>query len=144
MGDEGENMAPKFSKGDWLLFEHGIHQVQKTDGDRITDLSDGSFSIGGYDFSDRVYPLTLAGKNCADWFDYYYHDLHREQGSNKLNWPDLHRHITDLWAQTMDVIGDESKTKAAYDKAQTFFGEVTDKLRDIRQTETAGGLKLFR
>jgi len=135
---------PKFSEGDWVLFEHEVQQITKTKEGKITEVSNGSFVLSSWDLSGRVFPLTLAGKSCADWFDYYYHDLHREEGSNKLNWPDLARHIDDLWVSTMLVLGDESATQTAYTRAQAFFREVKDKLAESRRISTSSGLKLFR
>lgn len=135
---------PRFSEGEWVLFEHGVVQIKRTEAGRVKSVSTGSFETSSYDLSDRIFPLTLAGKSCADWFDYYYHDLHREEGGGKLNWPDLSRRITDLWADTMLVLDDEVKRGEAYDKAQSFFLEVKDKLRNLRRTETTDGLKLFK
>lgn len=134
----------RFSEGEWALFDHEVVQIKKTEAGRVRSVSTGSFETSSYDLSDRLFPLTLAGKGCADWFDYYYHDLHREDGSGKLNWPDLARHITLLWAHAMVVLGDEEATRLAYDKAQKFFLEVKDKLRDLRRVESTVGIKLFR
>ena len=134
----------KFSVGDWALFEHNIVQIKKTKDNRVTSVSDGSIETGGWDLSDCLFPLTIEGKSCADWFHYHYIELHREEGSNKLNWPDLSRKIVDLWADTMLVLGDEEKTRASYDKASEFFREVKTKLADVRRLTTTDGLKLFR
>lgn len=134
----------KFFEGDWVLFEHKVGQIKETEEDRITCISDGSFEIASRDLSNRVFPMTLAGKSVTDWFDFYYHELHREDRGGKLNWPDLSRYIVDLWVGVMQVLEDEDKKKVLLDKSSSFFREVKEELAKLRDRKTADGLKLFR
>jgi hypothetical protein len=141
---KGEGGDMEFKVGDWVLFEHKVGQLKRVEAeDGWSEFSDGMFSTSGC-LLDRCFPLTLEGKRCADWFEYYYHDLHQIDSKGKLNWLDVHREIVNLWEATMLALGREEPTKRAYKDAENFFRECKEALSSLREVRLANGVQLFR
>jgi hypothetical protein len=130
----------KWKVGDWCLFEHEVQQIKEMEGERVTSVSDGSFSLSGRDLTDRCWPMSLAGKRAADYFEHESSALHREGGV--VNWPDLARAICERFDAAMAVIDDEKRLDAVYKSAAEFFKEIRERVREQQQT-VVGGVRLF-
>ena len=134
----------KWSVGDWVLYEHGIYQIKEISNGRVTRLTDGHIESSSLNFNDRIFELTLAGKNCADFFTYHDNELHHEHGKVIQNWPDLHRKICELFNNTMRAIegGDNETIQNCYEEARGFFREVESKAAQVSVMYVCG-IRLF-
>lgn len=116
----------RFAVGQWMFFEFKLGQVKGMEDGRVTEFTDGSFNTSGNDLTDRCVPLTMATKRISDTYDYYSSRLHKE-GSNGLNYPDIHRWMAEAWYAACSHAEDVAALKSDYDKVQKFCDEVLNK-----------------
>lgn len=133
---------PKFKKGEWCFCEFTLKQVTETNEDRITSVSDGYFSHGSYDLSDRCYPMEMKVKIISGDVDYWRNQFH-QLNHNSLNHPDLNRKLIDMWVEMCENRNDEEKLRELYEKLNDFGHGVVNKVREIRG-ETINEIRLFR
>ncbi|NRA78912.1 MAG: hypothetical protein HRU18_11940 [Pseudoalteromonas sp.] len=132
----------KFKKGEWCFCEFKLQQVTETEENRITGVSDGMFSLGSMDLSDRCYPLELDVKRISDTVAYWSTKFH-ELKNNALNHPDLNRELIRRWVELCDSRKDEICLKELYDSLSNFGNSVLRKVQDLNFEEVEG-VKLFR
>ena len=106
---------PKFKKGEWCFCEFILQQVTETNKDRITEVSDGYFTHGGHDLSDRCYPMEMRVKIISDDVNYWRNEFHRLK-NNSLNHPDLNRKLIDMWVDMCENRNNQEKLKELYEK----------------------------
>jgi hypothetical protein len=133
---------PKFKKGEWCFCEFTLKQVTETNGNRITTVSDGYFSHGSYDMSDRCYPMEMKVKVISDDVNYWHNQFHQLK-HNSLNHPDLNRALIEMWVDMCENRNDEEKLKKLYEKLNTFGQDVVNRVQNIKD-EIVGNVKLFR
>ena len=132
----------KFKKGEWCFCEFKLQQVTETEENRIPGVSDGMFSLGSMDLSDRCYPLELDVKRISDTVAYWSTKFH-ELKNNALNHPDLNRELIRRWVELCDSRKDEICLKELYDSLSNFGNSVLRKVQDLNFEEVEG-VKLFR
>jgi len=133
---------PKFKKGDWCFCEFTLKQVTETREDCITSVSDGYFSHGSSDLSDRCYPMEMRVKLISNEFEYWSKKFHA-LNNNALNHPDLNRELIDRWCKACDDRNDEAKLKKHYEKLSEFGNAVVRRVEDLN-TDVIEGVRLFR
>ena len=133
---------PKFKKGDWCFCEFTLKQVTETREDCITSVSDGYFSHGSSDLSDRCYPMEMRVKLISNEFEYWSKKFH-ELKNNALNHPDLNRELIGRWCKACDDRNDEAKLKKHYEKLSEFGNAVVRRVEDLN-TDVIEGVRLFR
>ncbi len=133
---------PKFKKGEWCFCEFILQQVKETEGDRITEVSDGYFSHGGRDLSDRCYPMEMRVKIISDDVNYWHNQFHALK-HNSLNHPDLNRKLIDMWVDMCENRNNQEKLSELYEKLNAFGQSVVNKVQEIK-SETTEGVRIFR
>jgi len=133
---------PKFKKGEWCFCEFKLQQVTETNEDRITSVSDGYFSHGSSDLSDRCYPMEMRVKIISDDVNYWRNQFH-QLNHNSLNHPDLNRELIDMWVNMCENRNNDEVLKELYEKLNTFGQTVVSKVQELKH-DTVGGVKLFR
>jgi hypothetical protein len=108
-------MEVKFEKGDWCFCEFKLQQILEVDGDKVREVSDGSFRLSSSDLSDRCYPLDLKVKRISDSVSYYRDKLHEIKSLN-LNYPDLNRELIGRWCEMCNVRNDDKMLQKKYDE----------------------------
>ena len=132
----------KFKQGEWCFCEFALQQVIETEENRITEVSDGMFRLGGYDLSDRCYPLEMNVKQISDIVAYWSKEFHALK-NNALNHPDLNRELIRRWVELCDNRDNEKRLKKLYDKLSEFGNSVVRRVRDLNFEEVEG-VSLFR
>ena len=132
----------KFQKGDWCFCEFKLQLVKNTEENRITEVSDGFFSLGSLDLSDRCFPLSLKTK-CASDIVSNWHDKFHAVNNIGLNYPDLNRALISMWVELCENIDNDSEVQRIYDKINAFGNSVLKKCRNL-QGEYVDGVQLFR
>ena len=132
----------KFKQGEWCFCEFALQQIMETEENRITGVSDGMFRHGGYDLSDRCYPLEMKVKQISDTVAYWSKEFHKLK-NNSLNHPDLNRELIRRWIELCDNRDDEKRLKELYDKLSEFGNSVVRRIRDLSHEEIEG-VSLFR
>ena len=132
----------KFKQGEWCFCEFTLQQVIETEENRITGVSDGMFRLGGYDLSDRCYPLEMNVKQISDIVAYWSKEFHALK-NNALNHPDLNRELIRRWVELCDNRDNEKRLKKLYDKLSEFGNSVVRRVRDLNFEEVEG-VSLFR
>lgn len=132
---------PKFKEGEWCFCEFVLQQVQETKDNRITSVSDGMFSLGSNDLSDRCYPLTMRIKRISDTVKHWSNEFHKLHHNN-LNHPDLNRELIRRWVEMCEE-SDDKKLQELYDSLSEFGNSVIRKINDLRY-EQIEGINLFR
>lgn len=132
----------KFKQGEWCFCEFALQQVMETEENRITGVSDGMFRHGGYDLSDRCYPLEMKVKQISDTVAYWSKEFHALK-NNALNHPDLNRELIRRWVELCDNRDNENRLKELYDKLSEFGNSVIRRVRDLNFEEVEG-VSLFR
>lgn len=127
-----------FKVGDWVISEFEIKQVMEMQGDRVTELSDGSFRSGGSDL--QCHPLTLRNKNIADNIRHYNQKLHDAPHSIGLNFPDIHRWLSDKCSEAIEAESDDG-VKVILDEVASMYNQVKEHLNN---PPIIKGIKLFR
>ena len=126
----------KWKEGDWAIRGYDVVQIKKVEKDgRVTDVSDGHFSLGSYDVRDTLRPLTLANKSIADSVNAAMWRLHRHKNNQGLNFPDIARQAEDFSVGIIDG------TTAA-DVVWKFFREIEEFLD--APSPTVQGIRLRR
>lgn len=132
---------PKFKKGDWCFCEFKLQQIKDTKEERITEVTDGRFSLSSYDLTDRCFPIDIRIKNISDSVDYWREQFHALK-HNSLNHPDLNRELIRRWIE-MCVETDDKKLQLLYDKLDEFGRGVKDAVANIKYTEVSD-VRIFR
>ena len=114
-------MSAAFIAGDWVFCEYELRQVTRTDGDRVTDTTTGMFSHGGYDLSDRCFPLSIETKLISEQYEYWSGQIHAK-AAHGVNHPDIHRWLVDHWASTMRM--DKSNHEARLEELKRFADHI--------------------
>lgn len=133
---------PKFKEGDWVFCEFILQQIQETEDNRITSVSDGSFRLGSNDLSGRCFPLDMKIKRISDGVKYWSGEFNKLK-NNALNYPDLNRELIRRWVDMCEFKDDDKKLKELYDKLDVFARAILDKVNSLRFEEVEG-VALFR
>jgi hypothetical protein len=107
----------------------------------ITEVSDGNFSHGSSDLSDRCYPLEMKYKLISDNVEYWSKKLHALD-NNSLNFPDIHRALVEKWCDMCDNADDYDKLKILYNKLADFAKAIINKVDNTR-SEYVDGVRIF-
>lgn len=132
----------KFQKGEWCFCEFKLQQVIETEENRITAVSDGMFSLGSSDLSDRCYPLELDVKRISDYVAFWSTEFHKLK-NNSLNHPDLNRELIRRWVEMCDSREDKKRLKELYDSLSNFGNSVLRRVQDLKFEEVEG-VRLLR
>jgi hypothetical protein len=133
---------PRFKRGDWVFCAFKLQQVEETEEDRITGVSDGFVNHGGHDLSKLCFPVEMKIKGISDNFAAAKGRL-RSEGLPNLNFPDIQRWLEIKWATACQNKDDEKTVNAAIQDLDLFVREILIKCRDIRQ-ESVDGVYLIR
>lgn len=131
----------KFQKGDWCFCEFKLQQVQETTDNRITSVSDGSFSLSSNDLSDRCFPLELDVKRISDSVSYWSEEFHKIKVN--INHPDLNRELISRWVEMCEHRKDADTLKMLYKRLDQFGQSIVNRVRDLTYEEIEG-VRLFR
>lgn len=112
--------------GDWVYCEFELGQIKRMEDGRITEFTDGAFSHSSFNLTDRCFPLSIGIKLISDEYACWSTRLHRE-GSNVLNYPDIHRWLVAHWVETCTTPEDKDFIKRRYHALATFCKDVLDK-----------------
>jgi hypothetical protein len=134
-------MEQQFKKGDWCFCEFKLQQIVRVDESRITEVSDGNFSLSSYDLSDKCYPLDLSVKRISDTVAYFSDELHKTKLN--LNFPDLNREWVRRWCEMCDVRKDTEKLRKMYKDLEDFYTAILGRVTTLK-TEEVSGVRLFR
>jgi hypothetical protein len=134
-------MKTNYKVGDWVFCEFKLQKIEGIEEDRIISVSDGFICHGGYSLNDNCFPLTLQNKVISDEIKSYSDRLHKE-GSNSLNYPDIHGWLVEHWVKMCQTTDNEA-LKKLYSDADNFTNAILNRCRDLRQ-ETKNGIKIFR
>ena len=140
MTKKTEKTVPVFRQFDWCFCEFKLQQIKEMKGNCITSVSDGNFSHGSSDLSDRCYPLEMKYKVISDEVAYWSKKLH-DLDHNSLNYPDIHRALVDRWCEMCDN-ADDDKLQDLYTKLANFGNTIINKVRDTR-SEYVDGVRIF-
>jgi hypothetical protein len=132
----------KYKQGEWCFCKFVLQQVIETEENRITGVSDGMFRHGGYDLSDRCYPLEMKVKQISDTVAYWSKEFHALK-NNALNHPDLNRELIRRWVELCNNRENENRLKELYDKLSEFGNSVVNRVIDLNFEEVEG-VRLFR
>jgi hypothetical protein len=135
-------MKPAFEKGTWCFCEFVLQQVQETNEDRITSVSDGNFNLSSSDLTDRCFPLEMSVKRISDTVAYWSKELHG-LNHNSLNHPDLNRELIRRWVEMCENRADTDKVRALSEKLGGFVKTVIDRVKGLR-TDSIEGINIFR
>ena len=132
----------KFKKGDWCFCEFKLQQIQETQDNRITCVSDGMFSLSSNDLSNKCFPLDMKIKQISDTVDYWSNAFHN-LNNNSLNYPDLNRALISKWIEMCENKENENLLKELYLQLNKFGKDVTTKVKNLSYEEI-DGINLFR
>jgi hypothetical protein len=136
-----ENMKKfKFRQGDWCFCEFNLQQIKEMKGDCITSVSDGYFSHGGSDLSDRCYPLEMKYKLISNEVNCWSRKIH--ELNDNLNYPDINRALIERWCDMCDNADDHEKLQKLYNNLADFGNAIINKVRDTR-SEYVDGVRIF-
>lgn len=125
--------------GDWCFFEFKLTQVKEVgDGGRVTSVSDGAFTTGSYDLSDRLVPLSGRNNWISKEFESISKELHKN-GVPGLNYPDIATHLVKLWLEAVDT-SDNDDLREVYDRAYHF----RDGILSATNVPAVQGVRVFR
>ncbi len=132
----------RLNKNEWCFCEFKLQQITETTEGRITSVSDGNFSLGSYDLTDKCFPITMCIKVISDRVAYWSDQFHKLKISS-LNYPDLNRELIRRW---VEVCHNSENTKIVQERLSALdeFGKtVLDRLHNAKQ-ESVEGVRLFR
>jgi hypothetical protein len=135
-------MNKTFKVGDWVFCEFVLQQIKEMNGDKVTGVEDGNFSMSYSDLNDRCFHLSLPIKRISDAVNYWSKKLH-EIKNNSVNHPDLNRELIRRWAVMCQNSEDENAAKAGLESLRKFCENVVsmfDGLADMR----VDGIPLIR
>lgn len=92
-----ENTTMKFAVGDWVFCEFTLQQITEITDERVTRVTDGSFSHSAYSLNQRCVPLTVRMK----WIAYEYERVSTmlsKHGAAGLNFPEIHAWLVSEWS----------------------------------------------
>jgi hypothetical protein len=130
--------------GDKAFHEHKEVTIREIEDGRVTEVSDGYFSHGYWNFNDELFPVTEGGRKIVDFFHEQYDILHKLPGNRLFNWPDLARAIDQKFNDTMRGYhaGDAAEVIRHLYNAGIFFRQVH--VWAARATGvTVDGIRLF-
>jgi len=136
------SMNKTFKVGDWVFCEFVLQQIKEMNGDKVTGVEDGNFSMSYSDLNDRCFHLSLPIKRISDAVNYWSKKLH-EIKNNSVNHPDLNRELIRRWAVMCQNSEDENAAKAGLESLRKFCENVVsmfDGLADMR----VDGIPLIR
>lgn len=127
---------------DWCFCEFKLQQITEVEEGRVTSVSDGRFSLGSYDLSDRCYPLDLSIKRVSDSVAYYSDKFHKLNIPG-FNYPDFNRELISRWVNLCDHVKDNDTIKKLYDELQEFCNNIERTINNQRDVSIAG-FNLYR
>jgi hypothetical protein len=134
---------PKFKVGEWCFFEFDLFQVKKTEDSRITSVTDGYLEHGGYDLSDRCFPLDMTAKVSSNEVESWYQSIRKEAGNSNINYPSLHERLCELWSEMCRTRNDDVRYAKCHKNLQDFGNKVVKKIKDMKYEEV-DGIKILR
>lgn len=127
----------QFQVGDWVFCELQVQVIKAIKEGRITEVSDGSFSMGGWEL--RCFPMCLRGKQISDAFAYRYNELHKRLPGG-WNFPDFHRHAVAEWEKCME---NYDRFPEIYNAFSDWCNALILEANDLRHKEI-GGVRILR
>jgi len=127
-------MKTKYKVGDWVVCEFKVQQIKQISEDgRVTDVSDGYISHGGWSLNDRVFPLTLRSKIISEEFYDVYHKIHKLDDKYKisLNFPDINDYLITEWVKVMTDDDDDESIRKGYDKIRKMLETLETKMVEV-------------
>lgn len=144
MNNEVNHKNVPYQVGDWVIHDYEIAQVRKVEYENVTEVSTGFFNTSGRSFNACIRPLTLKSKVVAESIGTYYIQLRALRGSNSFNFPDIHRHFSDLSMQAIDFREDgrnDGLDNPFIEKAKDFVQKFRDKINEYDEVD---GIEIFR
>lgn len=108
--------------GDFVYFEFNLVQIKEMKGPNIQTVNDGLFSTSGKFLNDRVRLLTMRNKIISEAFEKTSEEIH-DLNNNKLNYPDIHNKLVELWIEACDIVPSppkEEELQAMYERVRQF------------------------
>ncbi len=136
-----EKTVPMFKQGDWCFCEFKLQLIKEMRENCITSVSDGYFSHGSSDLSDRCYPLEMKYKLISEEVNHWSKKLHALDNSS-LNYPDIHQSLVQRWCEMCDNADDHDKLQDLYNKLTSFGNAIVNKVHDTR-SEFVDGVRIF-
>lgn len=140
---EGVNVITR-KVGDWVWCEYKLQQIAEMNGERVTSVSDGYFSHGSRDLSDRCFPLDMSAKLVSEGYAAAYARIREKAGALNLNYPDLHWWFVDAWCIAMGGRNVADSLKASYARLHEFEHKVIAACEAARRHAVVDGVSLFR
>lgn len=130
-----------WKKNDWCFCEFELSQITDMKEGRITGVTTGIISHGGYELNDRCFPITMHVKLCSDHISGLHDKLHKE-GSINLNHPDIAREWVRIWVSGCETDTKENREQL-YKEGSDFYKSIMESVRNIREI-TTNGINVFR
>jgi hypothetical protein len=133
-----------FKVEDWVYYEFELGQIQKMEGNDITDFSDGIFHKSARSLNDRTFPLNMRIKVISDYFERVSIELHNLQ-NNDLNYPSIHGRLVSLWLEACSTPNNKKgndELDSIYSKLRDFKDKIVIACRDVRSI-SADGVRIF-
>lgn len=135
-------MKTNFKVGDWVFCEFKLQQVAEMRGPNVTGVEDGFFHHGSSSLNDRCFPLGKRVKVISDSFASWSDRIHRE-GLRNLNFPDIHRWLTEKWADLCEHEKDDDYVRKGIKELDEWGQALLQRCQDLSH-ENCGGIRLFR
>lgn len=133
--------------GDWVFFEFSLVQIKEMKGPNIQEVNDGLFSMSSRFLNDRVRLLTMRNKIISEEFERTSKTLH-DLNNNKLNYPDIHSKLVDLWVEACDILPSppkEEELQKMYERVRKFTEYISKaSLASIQKGFAAEGVRIFK
>lgn len=111
----------------------------------VAEVDYGYGSLSGADLNNTVRRATPEVKTVSARFEALQGRIRAAEGRMSINWPDIHRHLVQLWKDVCDrnSEGDKSLYDAAVEAAEYFVNSLITDMKKLREHRVQG-IKLFR
>lgn len=88
-------MDRNFKVGDWVFYNFELSLISRMEGQKVTQIRNGTTETSGQDLTESCMPLEMQIKRISDGVDYWYKRILDIRAN--LNIPDIHRELVRQW-----------------------------------------------
>ena len=133
----------QFNVDEWVYHDFELVLIKEMDDDKITHVSDGSFSIMGTDMNKYCFPIDMNIKKISDLVKQKWDEI-LDLDFKSLNHYDIKRKFIEYWVFMCENVDEDNEVYTDYlNKFLAFSETIINKIKELKSLEV-NNIKIFK